>query len=42
MEKAFEQVYTIHETEDVSMRTAALMIGIKKVSDATQTLGMYP
>ncbi len=40
--RAFDEVYGIAEREKSSMRTAALMKGIKKVSDAMLVRGLYP
>ncbi|NOY52396.1 MAG: Glu/Leu/Phe/Val dehydrogenase [Deltaproteobacteria bacterium] len=40
--RAFDEVYGIAEREKSSMRTAALIKGIKKVSDAMLARGLYP
>ena len=42
MRNAFEETYTLHQQEKVGMRTAALMIGIKRVAEAQMMRGLYP
>lgn len=42
LQNAFEETYTLHQQEKVGMRTAALMIGIKRVAEAQMTRGLYP
>lgn len=39
---AFESVMTLAERERVDYRTAALMMGIKKITDAMLVRGLYP
>ncbi len=39
---AFDEVYGIAEREKISMRTAALIKGIRKISDAMLARGLYP
>ncbi len=39
---AFNDVYTIAEKEDSSMRTAALVLGVGRVAEAIETLGLWP
>ncbi|MGB9740939.1 MAG: Glu/Leu/Phe/Val family dehydrogenase [Candidatus Bathyarchaeia archaeon] len=40
--KAFNDVYNLMEREKEDMRTAALMLGIRRVSDAIKILGLWP
>lgn len=40
--RAFDEVYGIAEREKSSMRTAALIKGVRKVSDAMLARGLYP
>ncbi|MEM2105697.1 MAG: Glu/Leu/Phe/Val dehydrogenase [Candidatus Bathyarchaeia archaeon] len=40
--KAFNDVYNLMEKEKESMRTAALMLGVGRVSEAIKTLGLWP
>jgi len=42
MVKAFNDVYQISEKEENDMRTAALILGVGRVSDAIKTLGLWP
>jgi glutamate dehydrogenase/leucine dehydrogenase len=42
MIKAFNDVYRQGKTEKCEMRTAALMLGVKRVADAIKTLGLWP
>ncbi len=42
MNNAFEETYTLSQQEKVGMRTAGLMIGIKRVADAMMVRGLYP
>jgi glutamate dehydrogenase/leucine dehydrogenase len=40
--KAFNQVYEISKREKVHMRTAAYILGLKRVADAIRIRGIYP
>jgi len=42
MVKAFKDVYELSKREDVDMRTAALMLGVGRVAEAIETLGLWP
>jgi len=42
LKKSFGEVLAISEKEKVDMRTAALMLGIGRVAQATKLLGIYP
>jgi glutamate dehydrogenase/leucine dehydrogenase len=42
MVKAFNDVHKMAKKEESNMRTAALMLGIGRVSDAIKTLGLWP
>jgi glutamate dehydrogenase (NAD(P)+) len=42
MVRAFNDVYEIAQEHTLSMRTAALVLAVKRVVDATQTLGIFP
>ncbi|MGQ9552144.1 MAG: Glu/Leu/Phe/Val family dehydrogenase, partial [Candidatus Bathycorpusculaceae bacterium] len=42
MVKAFNDVCKFAEREESDMRTAALMLGVGRVSDAIKTLGLWP
>jgi len=42
MVKAFNDVYKIAKQEESDMRTAALMLGVGRVSEAIKTLGLWP
>jgi glutamate dehydrogenase (NAD(P)+) len=42
MSRAFHEVYHMAQQRRVDMRTAALMLAISKVADATATRGIYP
>ncbi len=42
MVRAFNDVYEIAQEHNISMRTAALVLAVKRVVDATQTLGIFP
>lgn len=42
MQHAYHDVYQMMMQKKTDMRTAALMIGIKRVADATTTRGIYP
>ena len=39
---AFERVWTLAERDDISLRRAALVVGIRSVSAALKARGMYP
>lgn len=42
MVRAFSDLYAISQQHKVNLRTAALVLGVKRVVDATQTLGIFP
>jgi glutamate dehydrogenase (NAD(P)+) len=42
MTRAFNETWQMHETRDVSMRTAAYGLAVQRVSEATMTRGLYP
>jgi glutamate dehydrogenase (NAD(P)+) len=42
MTRAFDDVHTIARSEDVDMRTAALIKGIRRVADAKLVRGVFP
>ncbi len=42
MVKAFNDVYKVTKQEESNMRTAALMLGVGRVSEAIKTLGLWP
>jgi glutamate dehydrogenase (NAD(P)+) len=42
MTRAFDDVHTIATSEDVDMRTAALIKGIRRVADAKLVRGVFP
>ncbi len=42
MNDAFDRVWTIAEERDISMRTAALVAGIREVGAALEARGLYP
>jgi glutamate dehydrogenase/leucine dehydrogenase len=42
MVKAFNDVHAVAKKEESDMRTAALMLGVGRVSDAIKTLGLWP
>ncbi len=42
MVRAFDEVHTIGEAENVDMRTAALIKGIRRVADAKLVRGIFP
>jgi len=42
MVKAFNDVHKVSKQEESDMRTAALMLGVGRVSDAIKTLGLWP
>jgi glutamate dehydrogenase (NAD(P)+) len=42
MTRAFSQVNTMAKREKVDLRTAALMVGVRRVADAFELRGLYP
>lgn len=42
MKESFKEVLSLSEEKKVNMRTAALMLGIKRVAEATKLRGFYP
>jgi glutamate dehydrogenase (NAD(P)+) len=42
MDRAFEAVYAMHERRSVDMRTAAYMVAVARVAEATTLRGLYP
>jgi len=40
--KAFNDVYKTKDEEDTNMRTAALLLGVGRVAEAIETLGLWP
>ena len=42
MQKAFSDVYRVHQERKVDMRTAAYLIAVKRVADAHQKRGLFP
>ncbi|MCX7625057.1 MAG: Glu/Leu/Phe/Val dehydrogenase [Candidatus Sumerlaeaceae bacterium] len=42
MVRGFERVWGLAETEKCDLRTAALMIGVRTVAEATERRGLYP
>jgi glutamate dehydrogenase/leucine dehydrogenase len=40
--KSFNDVYEFYTSYDVDMRTAAMMLGVKRVSDSIDVLGLWP
>jgi len=42
MVKAFDNVYNISKKRKTDMRTAALILGVGRVAEAIQTLGLWP
>ena len=42
LKKSFAEVLNISRKEKVDMRTAALMLGIGRVAEATRLRGIYP
>ncbi|WP_343217383.1 Glu/Leu/Phe/Val dehydrogenase [Chthonomonas sp.] len=42
MERAYRDVRSMARREDVDMRLAAYLIGVRRVADATTTRGIYP
>jgi glutamate dehydrogenase (NAD(P)+) len=42
LKKSFAEILTLSQKEKVDMRTAALMLGVGRVAQATKLLGIYP
>jgi len=42
MERAFFEVYELHQKKKVDMRTASLLIGVGRVAEAVKLRGIYP
>ena len=42
MQKGFKEVLEISVSKKISMRTAALVLGIGRVAEATRLRGIYP
>jgi glutamate dehydrogenase (NAD(P)+) len=42
MDRAFEAVYAMSERHEVDMRTAAYMVAVARVAEATMLRGLYP
>ena len=42
MDRAFEAVHAMSETREVDMRTAAYMVAVARVAEATTLRGLYP
>lgn len=42
MRKAFHEVLSISEEKKIDMRTAAMVLGVKRVADAVSVRGLYP
>ena len=42
LKKSFTEILTLSQKEKVDMRTAALMLGVGRVAQATKLLGIYP
>jgi glutamate dehydrogenase (NAD(P)+) len=42
MTRAVKQVWALAEKSDVDLRTAALMLGVRRVADGYRTRGLYP
>jgi len=42
MTKAFKDVHTLSNSKNITMRSAALMLGIGRVVEAIKTLGIWP
>ena len=42
MRRAFAEVWNASETHQVDLRTAAYIVGVARVADATLTRGIYP
>lgn len=42
MDRSYEEVYALSREKKLNMRTAAMMIAVKKVADAISVRGIYP
>jgi len=42
MRRAFHEVYSVHQAESVDMRSAAMILGMRRVADAMVTRGLFP
>jgi glutamate dehydrogenase (NAD(P)+) len=42
LQTAFDQVWDLHEREDCDLRSAAYMLAVKRVAEATEIRGIYP
>jgi glutamate dehydrogenase/leucine dehydrogenase len=42
MKKAFREVLSISKEKKIDMRTAAMVLGVKRVADAIEVRGLYP
>ncbi len=42
MDRSFDEVLTMSKTESCDMRTAAYLVAVKRVADATALRGLYP
>ena len=42
MKKAFAEVLSISKEKKIDMRTAAMVLGVKRVADAIEVRGLYP
>jgi glutamate dehydrogenase (NAD(P)+) len=42
MTRAVNQVCSLAEKDDIDLRTAALMVGVRRVADGYRTRGLYP
>ena len=42
MQRAFAAVYAIHDERQIDLRTAALVLAVQRVMEATTTRGIYP
>ena len=40
--RGFREVYELHLKEEVDMRSAAMMLGMRRVADAMLTRGLFP
>jgi glutamate dehydrogenase/leucine dehydrogenase len=42
MDRAFDSVYAMSQRHEVDMRTAAYMVAVARVAEATTLRGLYP
>jgi len=42
MKRAFKEVAAISASRKIDMRTAAMVLGVKRVAEAIETRGLYP